>query len=115
MITLIFIEEIEILTFLFFSNSRVIKQVHFDHRFGTTITHNAGKNAESHQDYWQQEGKLCQVYEMDLRRNVNGMGNGLFKQRTTFNENLTEFLQKYVVFGSERNRKCLLLNIEPRE
>jgi hypothetical protein len=52
----------------------------------------------------------CQMYEIDVRRNINGMRNGLSERRTTFNENLTEFVQKYVAVRYERNHKYLLLN-----
>jgi hypothetical protein len=54
-----------------------IKLVHFHRRFGTAIAHNAVKNVEIAQDYWQQEGRSRHVYEMDVRRNVNGIRNGL--------------------------------------
>jgi hypothetical protein len=93
------------------SNSRVIKLVHFNHRFRIIISHNATKKADIRQDYWQQEGRSRQVYEINVRRNVIGMGNEMSKRRTTFSENLTESLQRNVVVGYERDQKYLWLNI----
>jgi hypothetical protein len=46
------------------------------------------------------------MHQIIMDNKVNGMKNRLSKPRKEHNENLTGCLQKYLVLGYKRNRKC---------
>jgi hypothetical protein len=107
---LIFIEEIKIFTFDFLKNLNLSMRP-IQSTFGTTIAHDAIKNTERGEDYWQQHSMACQIYEIAVNIRANGMRNRLIKPGERIVENLTGCFERYVVRGSERSCKYLFLNI----
>jgi hypothetical protein len=105
---LVFIEEIEIFTFL---NNLNDQFVHFSHTFKTIITHDAVENAESSEDSSQQHSMAPQVYQVNVHITDKGVRNQLSERPGSIDNNPTGYLQRYVVLGRERNRKILEFKI----
>jgi hypothetical protein len=83
----------------------------FNDQFEMSISELNDEDSERNKSHSEQYRRLYRMCEARLKIMGKRMSNQLFKSCGSMDENPIECLQKDVVLGHDRNRKCLFLNI----